>query len=109
MSKVTRFIEWLQERAAMQKREGRVGISEKASLKKSGNNWFPCVLLNMSDHGFLIKCSEAFPIGQVLEFSCELYPSKTLNCKIEIRHIGAAGMGTKIVEIDDRGTRLCAL
>jgi len=81
----------------MQKRESRVGVSEEASLK-SGPNSFPCALVNMSDHGFLIRCSKAFQIGQILEFSCELYPSKTLNCKIEIRHISAAGMGTKIVD-----------
>jgi len=92
----------------MQKRESRLGVSEEASLK-SGSNSFPCALVNMSDHGFLIRCSEAFQIGQVLEFSCELYPSKTLNGKIEIRHISAAGMGTKIVEIDEYGVRLCAL
>jgi hypothetical protein len=92
----------------MQKREARVAISENASLK-SGYNWVPCALVNMSDHGFLIKCSEAFPMGQVLEFSCELYPSKTLNCKIEIRHISAAGMGTKIVEINEYGVRLRTL
>jgi len=63
----------------------------------------------MSDHGFLIKCREAFQIGEVLEFSCELYQSKTLNCKIEIRHISAAGLGTKIVEINEYGARLRTL
>jgi len=92
----------------MQKREARVAISENALLK-SEYNWIPCVLVNMSDHGFLIKCNEAFQIGQVLEFSCELYPSKTLDCKIEVRHISAAGMGTKIVEINEYGVRLCTL
>jgi hypothetical protein len=37
---------------------------------------------------------------------CELVPQKTLDCKIEIRHATDSGLGTKIVEIDNRGTAL---
>jgi len=92
----------------MQKREARIAVSGQA-LVQSGAKSFPCTLVNMSDHGFLIRCSEALQIGQVLEFSCELYPSKTLNCEIEVRHISAAGMGAKIVEINEDGVRLCTL
>jgi hypothetical protein len=63
----------------------------------------------MSDSGFLILCSKELSVGQVLEFRCELFPEKTLNCKIEVRHISQAGMGTKIKDIDGRGTRLVEL
>lgn len=88
--------------------EGRISIRERGSLR-SGDAWFPCMVVNMSNKGFLIDCSKQLVVGQVLEFRCELYPGKHLDCKIEIRHIGEAGMGTKIVEIDDKGTRLCEL
>ena len=64
---------------------------------------------DMSDSGFLILCSKELSVGQVLEFRCELFPEKTLNCKIEIRHISHSGMGTRIIEIDKRGTGLCQL
>jgi hypothetical protein len=63
----------------------------------------------MSDSGFLILCSKELSVGQVLEFRCVLFPEKTLNCKIEIRHISPAGMGTKIKDIDRRGTSLVEL
>jgi hypothetical protein len=63
----------------------------------------------MSDSGFLILCSKDISVGQVLEFRCELFPEKTLTCKIEVRHISAAGMGTKVTEIDRRGSGLVEL
>jgi len=63
----------------------------------------------MSDSGFLILCNKELSVGQVLEFRCELFPEKTLNCRIQIRHINASGMGTKITEIDKRGTSLIQL
>jgi hypothetical protein len=88
--------------------EGRISISEKGSLKTE-DAWFPCTILNMSNNGLLMMSSRTFPVGQVLEFRCELYPGKTLNCKIEIRHISEAGIGAKIVEIDRHGIRLCEL
>lgn len=64
---------------------------------------------DMSDSGLLIFCSKDLSVGQVLGFRCELFPEKTLNCKIEVRHISPSGMGTKITEIDRRGTSLVQL
>ncbi len=93
--------------------EARIPVKEKGALSagsvKTGDAWFPCVVQDMSDSGFLILCSKDLLVGQILEFRCELFPEKTLNCKIEIRHISAAGMGTKIKDIDGRGTRLVEL
>jgi hypothetical protein len=93
--------------------EARIAVREKGSLSAGsvsiGDAWFPCVVQDMSDSGFLILCSKELSVGQVLEFRCELFPEKTLNCKIEVRHISPAGMGTKIKDIDGRGTRLVEL
>jgi hypothetical protein len=89
----------------MKKRERRIAVNEKATLK-AGEAWIPCGLLNMSDNGFLIRCSQELPVGQVVEFRCELSPGKTLTCKIEVRHVSAAGAGTRIVEISEYGARL---
>ena len=88
--------------------EARIAIREKGSLN-SGDAWFPCVVQDMSDSGFQILCGKELSVGQVLDFRCELFPEKTLNCKIEIRHINGSGMGTKITEIDKRGTSLLQL
>ena len=93
--------------------EARIPVREKGSLStgsvNTGDAWFPCVVQDMSDSGFQILCSKDLSVGQVLEFRCELFPEKTLNCKIEVRHISPSGMGTKVTEIDRRGTGLIQL
>ena len=93
--------------------EARIAVKEKASLKEgslgSGEDWFPCMVQDMSDSGFLILCSKELSVSQVLEFRCQLFPEKTLNCKIEVRHVSSSGMGTKIIEIDRRGSGLIQL
>jgi len=75
----------------------------------TGEAWFPCMVLDMSDSGFQILCSKPLAVGQVLDFKCALFPEKTLECKIEIRHVGDAGVGTRIIEIDKRGSGLVQL
>jgi len=98
--------------------EARIAVKEKASLKSgavaagassSGDDWFPCVVQDMSDSGFLIMCSQELAVGQVLEFRCVLFPEKTLNCRIQVRHISPRGVGTKVVEIGERGANLIKL
>jgi hypothetical protein len=86
----------------------RIAIKERASLK-SGDDWFPCMVQDMSDGGFLILCSRELTVGQVLDFRFELFPEKSLNCKVEVRHVSPSGMGTKVVTIDNRGSRLIEL
>jgi hypothetical protein len=93
--------------------EARIAVREKGSLKRgvldTGEAWFPCMVQDMSDSGFLILCSKELAVGQVLEFRCQLFPEKTLNCKIEVRHLSPNGMGTKVVEMDNRGASLVKL
>ena len=93
--------------------EARIAVKERGAVKEgslgAGDDWFPSMVQNMSDSGFLILCSKEVPVGQVLEFRCQLFPEKTLNCKIEVRHISPRGMGTKVVEIDNRGSSLVKL
>ena len=93
--------------------EARITVRERGSLKRGSlgdaAEWFPCMVQDMSDSGFLILCSKELAVGQVLDFRCQLYPEKTLNCKIEVRHLSANGAGTKVKEIDSRGARLIKL
>jgi len=93
--------------------EARIPVKEKGLLRPGsvsiGDDWFPCVVQDMSDSGFQILCSKDLSVGQVLEFRCELFPEKTLRCRIEVRHVSPTGMGTKIREIDGRGTSLVQL
>ena len=98
--------------------EARIAVKEKGSLKGGastagsltvGDDWFPCMVQDMSDSGFLILCSKDLAVGQVLDFRCPLFPEKTLTCKIEVRHVSAKGVGTKVAEISDRGVNLIKL
>ena len=93
--------------------EARITVRERGSLKRGSlgdaAEWFPCMVQDMSDSGFLILCSKEVSVGQLLDFRCELFPGKTLICKIEVRHISPAGMGTKVAEIDGRGNGLIKL
>jgi hypothetical protein len=93
--------------------EARIVVRERGTLKRGSlgdaAEWFPCMVQDMSDSGFLILCSKELAIGQVLDFRCQLYPEKTLTCKVEVRHISANGAGTKVTEIDNRGASLIKL
>lgn len=93
--------------------EARVSVREKGSLSAGSlgteDAWFPCLVQDMSDSGLQILCSQELSVGQILDFRCELFTEKTLKCKIEIKHINRSGMGTKIIEIDDRGAGLIQL
>jgi hypothetical protein len=93
--------------------EARIAVKERGSLKDGsvsiGEEWFPCMVQEMSDSGFLILCSKDLSVGQVLEFRCQLFPEKTLTCKVQVRHVSPHGMGTKVVEIDNRGSSLVKL
>ena len=88
--------------------EARIAASQRAELN-SGDAWFPCRVLDMSDNGFLLVCNKALAVGQILDLRCELYPEKLLECKVEIRHADETGIGTRIVEIDRKSIGLCQL
>ena len=88
--------------------ELRVAVTRRGALT-AGDERFPCVVQDMSDNGFLIMCTRPLIVGQVLHFKCELFPDKVLECMIEVVHIGDAEVGTKIVEIDEKGGQLIQL
>jgi len=88
--------------------EARILVRQRGTLN-AGEEWFPCLIHDMSGIGFLIICTRELAVGQVLDFRCELFPAKRVECKIEVRHVGDAGVGTKIIEIDPRGADLCQL
>jgi len=92
--------------------EARIAVKERASLNFSasaGDTWFPCVVQDMSDSGFLILCGKELAVTQLLDFRCKLFPERTLNCRIEVRHVGPSGIGTKVAAIDGRGRSLLKL
>jgi len=93
--------------------EKRIRVSEKGELSTGsvniGDAWIPCQVKDLSDSGLRVVCNKQLSIGQTLELKCELFPERSLNCKIEVRHIGPSGVGTKVTEIDRRGIGLIQL
>jgi len=86
--------------------EARIAVKERGQLH-SGERWFPCVVLDMSNSGFQMLCARNLDVGQILDFRCELLPQKVLDCKLEVRHVNDDALGAKIVEIDRKGQDLC--
>ena len=89
--------------------EMRVPVSHKGTLSSGETLWFPCLIVDMSDSGILMMSNREIPVGQVLDFRCEFFPNQYLECKLEIVHVDDTRLGTKIVEIDEKGISLCKL
>ena len=96
------------ERRIDRRAERRIPVSQRAELN-SGDAWFPCRVMDMSDNGFLLVCNSALAVEQKLDLRSDLYPQKRLECRIEIRHVDETGIGTKIVEIDRKSIGFCQL
>jgi hypothetical protein len=86
--------------------ERRVSVSCQGTLRL-GDTTAPCLIQNMCSRGFLIKSSKALPVGRVLQLRCELYPEKTVECTVEVRHVNADCLGARVIEISDDGRILC--
>ena len=84
----------------------RLSVNQRGSLN-AGDAWFPCLIVDMSDGGILLMSNREFPVGQILTFKSELFPDKFVECKVEVMHVDDTSLGTKIIEIDERGCELC--
>ena len=88
--------------------EARISVSQRGKLG-SGETWFPCMVVDMSNQGFQMLCARQLAVGQILDFRCELFPEKVLDCKLQVKHYSDLSVGTQIVQIDPKGYRLCEL
>ena len=89
--------------------EMRIPVNQKGALSSGDSLWFPCLIVDMSDSGILIMSNREIPVGQVLDYRCELFPGKFLECKLKVVHVDDTRLGTKIVEIDEKGMSLCKM
>jgi hypothetical protein len=88
--------------------ESRVSVSKKGILKYQDQQ-FPCILQDMSDNGCMLMCTRTLSVGQILDFECEVYPSKVIRCKLEIMHASDEDVGTRILEIDSESIKIVQL
>ena len=86
--------------------EQRVSVSCRGALIL-GDVSAPCVIQNMCSRGFLIKSTKELPVGQFLRLRCELYPSESIECTVQVRRVSAECLGAKVIEISDHEKTLC--
>ncbi len=86
--------------------EQRVPVSCRGTLTL-GDMSVPCVIQNMCSRGFLIRYTKELPVGQVVRLSCELYPAKSIECTVQVRHVNAECLGARVIDINDQGKILC--
>ena len=91
--------------ARNRREEPRISLTRSGELR-NGPATAPCVLQDLSSKGFRIRTDEKYSVGQALVFVCELAPAKTLHCKIEVRHVFEACIGTKILEMSTAAAAL---
>ena len=61
----------------------------------------------MCSRGFLIRLTKDLPVGQDLRLRCELFPARSIECKVQVRHVNAQCLGAKVLEISEDGRILC--
>lgn len=86
--------------------EPRISVSCRGTLRL-GETSAPCFIQNMCSRGFLIRSSKDLPVGKVLHLRCELYPERTVECKVEVRHVNRECLGARVLEISEDGRILC--
>lgn len=86
--------------------EPRIAVSCRGTLRL-GETAAPCLIENMCSRGFLIKFSKELPVGKVLQLRCELYPKKSVECTVEVRHVNRECLGARVIEISEDGQILC--
>ncbi len=97
------------------RREVRVPISLRAQVRIAisprsqdmPGPWHPCLIEDLSTKGFRIFCTLKVQIEDIMDLTCELYPERIFNCKIEARHISNDCIGTRIAEVSNFALRMC--
>ena len=89
-----------------QRAEPRVAVNYSATLTLNGAST-PCVVQNMCSRGFLIRHSSELPLGQSLHLKCDLYPTRSVECTVQVRHVNRHVLGARITQMSDEDRRVC--
>ena len=46
--------------------EARIPVTQRGNLSGGNTAWFPCMVMDMSDHGFAMVCNKPLTVGQAL-------------------------------------------
>ena len=88
------------------RREPRDPVVRRAQLF-CDDTWVPCLIQDMSVHGFGITTTRDLSVGQVCQLRCEAYPGQEFQCRVEIRHTSESCLGVSVMEMSEAGRRVC--
>ena len=92
---------------AERRRERRLDVDIAAALLDGGRT-LACRLVNMCSKGFLIESDQQVPVGHAVSLLVPLYPSHTVECTVQIRHVNAARLGALVTSISPFDKSICA-
>jgi len=86
--------------------EPRVPVSYSGTLTVAGVST-PCVVQNMCSRGFLIRHATDLPVGHSLHLKCDLYPARSVECTVQVRHINSRFLGARVTGMSAEDKRIC--
>ena len=89
------------------RRERRLDVDISASLF-DGQRAVPCRVLNMCSKGFLIESDRRVPVGEAVSLMVSLYPARTIQCVVQIRHVNAQRLGALVTGISAEDQAVCS-
>src|SRR5262249_35941306 len=89
-----------------QRSEVRVAVNFSGTLTLAGVST-PCVVQNMCSRGFLIRHSRELPVGQDLHLKCDLYPARSVECTVQVRHVNSRLLGARVTQMSEEDRGVC--
>ena len=86
--------------------EPRAAVTFNGTLTLNGVS-MPCTVQNMCSRGFLIKHSKELPVGQSLHLKCDLYPTRSVECTVQVRHVNPRTLGALVTQMSEEDKRVC--
>ena len=86
--------------------EPRIAVTYNGTLTLNGVS-VPCTVQNMCSRGFLIRHSKELPVGQSLHLKCDLYPTRSVECTVQVRHVNSQTLGARVTEMSEADRRIC--
>lgn len=97
----------LEMNAAELRSEPRVPVNFRGTLRLGDEDGVPCHIQNMCSRGFLIRAAQELPVGRVLHLTCELYPDRSVECTVQVRHVNRDCLGARVTEMSEADQLVC--
>lgn len=55
----------------------------------------------------MIRHSRELPVGQSLHLKCDLYPTRSVECTVQVRHVNSQFLGARVMEMSESDRLVC--